>query len=261
VWRWCQGRTDSAGSLYGTTIQGGKYGEGTLFKLDKAGTETILFTFDFTDGGEPFPGVISDAAGNLYGTTSVGGSCGYGTVFELDTAGKETVLYNFCGGDGAYPSSVLIRDQAGNLYGTTDEGGSSVVCGGGCGTVFELSPGSGGNWTGKVLYSFCSVSGCADGENPISRGWSGMWRVISTALRCSEASLQPAMGSCGVVFKLGPSGKETVLHNFTGGADGGLPASGLTMDSAGNLYGAADEGGDLKCNPPYGCGTVFKITP
>jgi uncharacterized repeat protein (TIGR03803 family) len=68
-------------------------------------------------------------------------------------------------------------------------------------------------------------------------------------------------GSCGVVFKLGPSGKETVLHNFTGGADGGLPASGLTMDSAGNLYGAADEGGDLKCNPPYGCGTVFKITP
>src|SRR5579863_4467487 len=164
---------DSAGNLYGTTIQGDQYDEGIAFKLDKKGKETILFVFDVTVGSEPFPGVISDASGNLYGTTAGGGSCGDGTAFELDTAGTETVLHDFCGGDGAGPTSGLIWDGAGSLYGTTQAGGGSDVCNGGCGAVFELSPGSGGNWTEKVLYSFCSVSGCADGENP---GFAGLVR-------------------------------------------------------------------------------------
>jgi uncharacterized repeat protein (TIGR03803 family) len=256
---------DSAGNLYGTTIQGGEHEEGTAFMLNKAGKETILFTFYLTDGQEPFPGVISDTAGNLYGTTADGGSCGDGTVFELSPGAggiwTETVLHDFCGGDGAIPSSVLIWDDVGNLYGTTDEGGSSVVCGGGCGTVFELSPGSGGNWTEKVLYSFCSVSGCADGENPdrarLVRDAAGNLfgtTVFGGASRCGGSG-------CGVVFKLDPSGKETVLHSFTGGSDGNGPADGLTIDNAGNLYGTAEEGGDLRCNSPYGCGTVFEVAP
>jgi uncharacterized repeat protein (TIGR03803 family) len=253
---------DSAGNLYGTTIQGGQHDVGTAFKLDKAGKETILFTFDFTDGGEPFPGVISDAAGNLYGTTADGGSCAEGTVFELDTAGVETVLHNFCGGDGAYPLSVLIWDKAGNLYGTTDAGGSSDVCDGGCGAVFELSPGSGGSWTEKVLYSFCSVSGCADGENP---DFAGLVRDAAGNLYGTTVfggSHRNCNGdACGVVFKLDQSGMETVLHSFTGGVDGASPASGLAIDSAGNLYGTARAGGDTKCDPPHGCGTVFEITP
>jgi uncharacterized repeat protein (TIGR03803 family) len=247
---------DSAGNLYGTTIQGDQYDGGTAFKLDKKGKETILFVFDVTVGSEPFPGVISDAAGNLYGTTTGGGSCGYGTVFELDTAGTETVLHNFCGGDGAGPSSVLIWDDAGNLYGTTDAGGSSDVCDGGCGAVFELSPGSGGNWTEKVLYSFCSVSGCVDGENPLfgrlARDAAG--NLYGTTIFGGNDS------SDGVVFKLDSSGKETVLHVFSGGADGSNPKAGLTIDAAGNLYGTAAYGGDTSCDPPYGCGTIFKIT-
>jgi uncharacterized repeat protein (TIGR03803 family) len=253
---------DSVGNLYGTTIQGSQHDEGTAFKLNKTDNETTLFTFDFTDGGEPFPGVISDAAGNLYGTTSVGGSCGYGTVFELDTTGMETVLHNFCGADGAYPSSVLIWDAAGNLYGTTKEGGSSDVCDGGCGAVFELSPDSGGSWTEKVLYSFCSVSGCADGLEPLSgplvRDAAG--NLYGTTY--FGGSHRDCSGdACGVVFKLNPNGKETVLHNFTGGADGADPWAGLVIDASGNLYGAARYGGDTNCSPPYGCGTVFRITP
>ena len=71
-------------------------------------------------------------------------------------------------------------------------------------------------------------------------------------------------GSCGVVFKLDTAGHESVLHNFTGGADGAGPFAGLTIDSAGNLYGTVVEGGDLKCADNlngYGCGVVFKITP
>lgn len=68
---------------------------------------------------------------------------------------------------------------------------------------------------------------------------------------------------CGVVFKLDSSGKETVIHNFTGGTDGAFPSGGLTMDKVGNLYGTASQGGDLTCAAGHGqgCGVVFKLTP
>ena len=58
-------------------------------------------------------------------------------------------------------------------------------------------------------------------------------------------------------------GKETVLHSFTDGADGGSPWAGLIMDKAGNLYGTTLQGGDLKCarGNGQGCGVVFKLKP
>jgi hypothetical protein len=62
-----------------------------------------------------------------------------------------------------------------------------------------------------------------------------------------------------VVFKLEPSGKETVLHAFTGGADGAYPNAGLHQDEEGNLYGTAPNGGDVSCLSPSGCGVVFKV--
>jgi hypothetical protein len=78
--------------------------------------------------------------------------------------------------------------------------------------------------------------------------------------RPNLAEAQAAVG-CGVIFKLDSSANETVLHRFTGGHDGSLPITGLTMDSAGNLYGTVPAGGNTTCNPPTGCGTVFKLTP
>jgi uncharacterized repeat protein (TIGR03803 family) len=68
-------------------------------------------------------------------------------------------------------------------------------------------------------------------------------------------------GTCGTVFKLDTSGGETVLHSFTGGADGAFPEAGLAIDSGGTLYGTAEHGGDLSCEPSYGCGVVFEISP
>ncbi len=66
----------------------------------------------------------------------------------------------------------------------------------------------------------------------------------------------------GVVYKLDSTGKETVLHTFTGGADGAVPFAGLVVDRSGNFYGTTVFGGDLNCEPSYGgCGVVFKITP
>jgi len=129
---------DSAGNLYGTTSYGGAHQYfGTVFKIDKAGKQTVLYSFTGqADGGQPNASLIRDAAGNLYGTTIGGGASGHGTVFKLDQSGKETVLYSFTGGtDAAGPNANLLRDAAGNLYGTTIAGGAS-----GGGTVFKLTP-------------------------------------------------------------------------------------------------------------------------
>jgi uncharacterized repeat protein (TIGR03803 family) len=130
---------DSAGTLYGTTIHGGRFNYGTVFKLDRAGHETVLYSFHGDqDGGYPTAGVIRDAAGNLYGTASIGGSSpadngGNGTVFKLDSAGHLTVLHTFTGMDGSYPEAPLLCYET-NLYGTTGGGGDF-----GRGVVFELA--------------------------------------------------------------------------------------------------------------------------
>src|SRR5579863_2660879 len=131
---------DSAGNLYGTTESGGTNGGGTVFEVDDAGQETVLYTFcsqpSCADGEGPTAGLVLDSAGNVYGTTLEGGADFAGTVFKLDLAtGQETVLYSFTGGaDGALPWAGLVRDSAGNLYGTTVEGGFEDW-----GTVFEVN--------------------------------------------------------------------------------------------------------------------------
>src|ERR1035438_4749807 len=84
---------------------------------------TTLYSFQGTDGANPYARVIMDAAHNLYGTTINGGAYGNGTVFKLGTSGNETVLYNFTGGsDGLWPYAGVKLDDAGNLYGTTHSG-------------------------------------------------------------------------------------------------------------------------------------------
>jgi uncharacterized repeat protein (TIGR03803 family) len=258
---------DPAGNLYGTTYVGGDYSNGAVFKIDTAGKETVLYSFTGgSDGCFPYPGVTLDSVGNLYGVTALGGAglcnSGYGVVFRVDAAGNETVLHTFEGYDGYDPDSVLIFDSQGNLYGTSAHGGSSSGCGdSGCGTVFELSPESRGGWSEKVLYSFCSLSSCADGEEP----------GVGPLVRDSAGDLYgtTVMGgayrncngdTCGVVFKLDAAGKETVLHSFTGGKDGANPVAGLAVDSRGNLYGTTQAGG-ATCYTSYTCGVVFKITP
>jgi uncharacterized repeat protein (TIGR03803 family) len=75
---------DSSGNLYGTTYYGGTFGYGTIFKLDRAGHETVLYSFTGgSDGLGPMAGLTFDGAGNLYGTTYYGGANGAGVVFKL----------------------------------------------------------------------------------------------------------------------------------------------------------------------------------
>ncbi len=254
---------DAAGNLYGTTELGGPSAAGTVFKVDKNGNETILHSFTGSDGCIPV-GVILDSAGNLYGAAESGGyncSGGDGEIFELDTVGNFTVLHAFIGSDdGSHPDSILLLGADGNLYGTTGYGGN-MDCGGGsgCGVVFELSANG-----ETVLYSFCSLSNCADGQypggGPLVRDSNGNLYGTTdeggTDRNCNG-------NTCGVAFKLDTTGKETVLHSFSDGTDGALPEVGLIVDHSGSLYGVALQGGDINCkiNGIPGCGVVFKITP
>jgi uncharacterized repeat protein (TIGR03803 family) len=148
-----------------------------------------------------------------------------------------------------------LFDSQGNLYGTTANGGSGQCGGTGCGTVFELSPQSGGGWAETVLYAFCSLSNCADGERPATGPL-----VLDASGNLYGTTYFGGTTGNGTVFELSPSRKKTVLHSFTGGSDGSSPVAGLTMDDSGNFYGTAEVGG-AACYTRYTCGVVFKITP
>ncbi|HXM23772.1 MAG TPA: choice-of-anchor tandem repeat GloVer-containing protein [Terriglobales bacterium] len=219
---------DSSGNFYGTTYQGGSCGAGTVFELSSGGKETVLHNFCLGgDGGFPFGGVILDSSGNVYGTTEVGGTRNGGTVFELKRKSNgewsESVLHFFSGPDGKGPFDGLIMDAAGNLYGTASEGGSGAPFGG---VAYEIS--SSGMYS--VIYNFCSVSGCTDGQLPFGGlTMDGKGNLYGTTSEGGASGL-------GTVFELSKSGSswtETVLHNFAGGSsDGAYPLYGSPTLSA-----------------------------
>jgi uncharacterized repeat protein (TIGR03803 family) len=162
-----------------------------------------------------------------------------GVVFKIDPSGHETVLYTFTGAaDGGYPLAGLTRDSKGNLYGTTNGGGASNA-----GVVFEVDP-SGHE---MVLYGF---TGGDDGGGPL---WVTLARDAAGNLY--GTTVGGGASGAGVVFKVGPTGHETVLYSFTGGTDGGNPYVGVIRDWNGNLYGTANSGGASNA------GVVFEIKP
>jgi len=200
------------------------------------------------DGSSPIAPVIRDAHGNLYGTATEGGTKGWGVAYKLTTSGNETILHNFypSSTDGGEPSAGVIQDAAGNLYSTTLYGGS---CGyvGGCGIVFKIDT------TGKETLLHSLIGYPNDGETT----WAGLVRDANGNLY-GTSPYGGAFGD-GVVFKLAPDGKETLLYQFTGGVDGSGPWGGLIRDNAGNLYGMTSGGGANLC-AGSGCGVVYKLT-
>ena len=231
---------DSSGNLYGTTIVGGNAGGyGTVFKIDGAGAETLLHSFAKTDGYVVYAGVLRDKSGNLYGTTQEGGSSDLGVVFKLSKSGKLTVLHNFAGGgtDGCLPYSGVAMDAAGNLYGTT------ALCGGGFGTVWELS--KKGKFT--ILHGF--KSGSADGGVPEFGDL-----LMDKKGNLYGVTVEGGPSNDGVVYKVSKAGKFSLLYSFTGGtSDGCYPTGTLARDASGTLYGTTE-----KCGSGSQ-GTVWKL--
>ena len=204
-----------------------------------AQTYTVLYSFPGGSGGQyPIPGVIQDTVGNFYGTTANGGSDGYGVVYEVATSGSETVLHTFSGGsDGEYPYAPVLRDRKGNLYGATNSGGNS----GQGGVVYKIDT------AGKETILHAFAGGTSDGCNP-----------FQGVVMDSKGNLYGTTNGCGAcnggtVFKLTPTGKETVLHSFTEGSEPSYYGH-LLMDKAGDLYGVLQVGGSS------GDGVLYKLS-
>jgi uncharacterized repeat protein (TIGR03803 family) len=262
---------DSSGNLYGTTSDGGTLGCnynsplsgcGTVFKLAPpyTGPPTILHTFggySALDASSPAASLIL-SGGYLYGTASSGGTQNAGAVFRLETSGSGySLLYSFCSqtdcADGAYPMDLagsLITDTSGNLYGTAANGGNGLNAG----TAFKLTPSSTPPWTETVLHTFCSSADCTtDGATPIA----GL--IIDLAGNLYGTTEYGGANSAGIVFRLTSTGSSlTNLYDFCAQSnctDGEYPVAGVTMDSAGNLYGTTYYGG------ANGVGTAFQLAP
>jgi len=209
-----------------------------------------------SDGKYPYAGLIQGSDGSFYGTTIVGGGAnvpcpwngedlGCGTIFKITPGEGLTTLHNFCSPsyclDGAFPYAGLVQGGDGNFYGTTLGGDNAK------GTVFRITP----SGTLTSLHWFCSqkspAGNCLDGQNL----YAGLVQGSDGNLYGTTAN-GGAYGN-GEVFGITPSGVLSVIHSFSGGADGGNPYTGLIQGSDGNFYGMTYSGG------ANGQGTVFKL--
>ncbi|MGO9517374.1 MAG: choice-of-anchor tandem repeat GloVer-containing protein [Candidatus Korobacteraceae bacterium] len=272
-----QGRVVLArdGTLYGTTTIGGgsgclSFGCGTVFHLTPPASapksvvapwnETIIHSFDGTDGFEPEGDLTFDQAGNIYGTTEQGGSSacddngvyGCGVVYKLiatrDGGWDQTLLFAAQGGSaGSEPMDGVVFDPSGNLYGALEANGPFNW-----GLIFQLSP-SGPGWKEQPAYIF---SGGSNGGVPEA----GLIADASGNLY-GTTRFGGGINPCGTVFELTPSGPGwsiNTLYTFLGQPDGCGPQAKLVMDATGSLYGTTMFGGQ---GFGGGAGTVFKLTP
>ncbi len=251
---------DAAGNIYGfaQTFTTFSCGPGTAFKLKKptggGWTFSVIHKFAATsgDGLCPTGAPLLDSAGNIYGATAYGGvtgtgcsTYGCGIVFKLAaTTGyglwPETILYSFAGDpDAGVPVMGVIADSAGNLYGLTNSGGSTPNCIYGCGTVYEISPTSGGGWSESVIHSFQNYP--TDGAGPQGGlAIDAAGNLYGTTYAGGSFTSQDCYGSCGAAFEVSPvSGgwTEKVIHSFNYKTDGALPSVGVVLDSAGHVFG------------------------
>lgn len=261
---------DANGNLFGTASAGGSTtcsgGCGTVFELSPntggGWTESLIHTFiGTTDGSAPFGNLAFDSAGNLFGLTSAGGPKNWGTAYELSPASGGgwtfSVLFPFdLFNTGGQPEGLAL-DGAGNLFGATKVGGTNGQASGG---VFRLSPAS-GTWTFTKIFEFYGPGGATPQGNLAFDSAGNLYG--STGQGGMKTSVCASAGGCGLIYKLTPTStgfwKESFVHRFTGGDDGWQPTAGVALDSAGNVYGTASNGGNGSCSPDR-CGTAFKLT-
>jgi uncharacterized repeat protein (TIGR03803 family) len=245
------------GNFYGTTVRGGAYDQGTVYKITPAGKLTTLHSFcvqtNCPDGSKPSAALIQAKDGDFYGTTQFGGgSYDYGTVFKITATGELTTLHRFfCGQNqqcphGFYPFAGLVQATDGDFYGTNIGGG--VRSGG---TAFKIT--SAGKLT--TLYSFCGQVGCPNSQQP-----------YGTLIQATDGDLYGTtyyggngQQDYGTIFKMTLAGKLTTLHKFEAVSAGQYPDAGMVQATSGTFYGTTSAGGTFTDCFGGSCGTVFTL--
>jgi uncharacterized repeat protein (TIGR03803 family) len=235
------------GSFYGTAVNGGSAGWGSVFRITSAGGLSPLYSFKSgDDGATPTASLTRGTNGLFYGMAEVAGANGSGTIFDVSSNGTFNALYSFAklksksglltNADGAAPGSALALGTNGNFYGTAPEGGTNSY-----GTIFEFTH------EGKltVLHAF---SNGADGAYP------GAPLLQFTNGNLYGTTVGGGSNGYGTIFQLTAAGVVLPLYSFTNGADGSAPESALIDGHDGNLYGTCTAGG------LFGSGTIFRIT-
>jgi len=231
------------GRFYGTTVYGGYYDNGTIYKTDANGSMTILHHFNnaqpLYEGSGPIAGLIVGKDGNLYGSTRAGGVYGNGTIFKVTTAGVFTVVYDLRASQGYNIVAPLLQGKDGNFYGACSSGGAN-----GRGTVFKLA-----GTTLTVLHQFTTING--QGYYPEG----GLAQDTTGNLYGTTTS--GGANSVGTLYEINTTGTSfNTIYSFSSGTGslGNYPNTQL-LYSGGAMYGTAQAGG------ANGDGTIFKFTP
>lgn len=267
------------GNLYGTSRDGGSADQGSVFKITTNGNYTILASFVGTNGTIPMSQLTAAPDGQLYGTTQLGGAANLGTVFKISTNGALTTLASFTNREDSLPSTGLVLASDGNFYGSSQTAIFKVTPGGILTTLTSLTPldgitpqgaltlGLDGNFYGTTraggtnnigtifrlstggtltrLFSFNGTNGSLP-DAGLTLGNDGNFYGTTTS--------GGSFISFGTVFRFTTNGTLTTLASFDGTNSGSSPDSPLLMDTNGNLYGTAPQGG------PGFRGTVFRVT-
>lgn len=226
----------SDGHLYGTTLRGGAYGNGTIFRITPNGVLTTIHSFcapgDCSDGLFSRGPLIQGQDGDLYGTTE-------GTFFKVTLAGIFTTLHSFSFDDGTILYAGVVQANDGNFYGTASYGGTYNA-----GTLFQITPAG----TVRVLHNFCSLDGCADGATPVTAPVQGSDGALYGTTNLGGIPYS------GTFFKSTLGGVLTTLYSFCSEqhcSDGAVPLS-LIQDTNGRSFGPTYRGG-------YGYGTLYDL--
>jgi uncharacterized repeat protein (TIGR03803 family) len=261
---------DSAGNLYGTTIQGGPLNNGTVFKISTAGVVSTLYSFtgSVSDGKFPYGRVFLDSSGNIYGHTS-------NTIFRLSSAGvinsvsltinnTQLALSDGFTCDGAMVSCYFW--SSGNIYKFSVATGTfssflalpsgsipyvTELAFGPDGNIYAVDPDSvykinlsSQNYT--VLHTFLSS---AAGGWFVNRGL-----AFDVSGNVYGTTSNGGLNNNGVVFMLSSAGVESKLYEFPlASATGIQPQNGVVRDTLGNLYGMALGG-------PAMAGVIYKVS-
>lgn len=221
--------------LYGTTSEGGRYNQGTIFSYNIfTNAETDVYDFGIDTGGTyPFCTLIKANNGLLYGMTipSYSGD-EFNSIFNYNpSTGQEKNLYTFTNGTAAGNAycGTLLQANNGLLYGMTTYGGA-VNSGSGLLFSFNITTNTETN-----LHEF----GLNDGEYP-----EGSLIQASDGLLYGMTSLGGANYFGGIIFSYNIStDTETDVHDFGATGDGSHPYGSLVQASDGLLYGMTVNGG------------------